>query len=263
MLIGSNIHFFYLDPLIGDGLPWGSNIAIIGPPGVGKTVLCENLLCEGLKEGIRCLYITLDRPKNIVEECLTQQGIEPREYEQKQQFKILDGYPGMTGERGAEIQFSSLTDFGILISETISQVGNPAFIVLDSLSVMLIHNPESIVIKGLQGLMAKTKAKGNITIYVLEEGVHSKPFYNTVCFLADGVIQMKWNDHLERLIRAYTFKMARHATCWFPFSIEGKREFTLNADAALFKKLQWNRLLREFNRPQGNEDGNVTYELTK
>jgi len=35
--------FDFLERFVNEGLPQGSNVSLMGPPGVGKTVFCENL----------------------------------------------------------------------------------------------------------------------------------------------------------------------------------------------------------------------------
>ncbi len=58
-----------LDEIIGGGFPKGSITLVSGPPGGGKSIFCFQFLYEGIKNGNRCLFLTLDKK---VEGILTQ-----------------------------------------------------------------------------------------------------------------------------------------------------------------------------------------------
>jgi len=50
-----------LDAIIEGGLPKNSITLISGPPGGGKSILCFQFLYEGIKNGEKCLFLTLDK----------------------------------------------------------------------------------------------------------------------------------------------------------------------------------------------------------
>jgi KaiC/GvpD/RAD55 family RecA-like ATPase len=50
-----------LDKLIGGGLPIKSITLVSGPPGGGKSIFCFQYLYEGVKNGEKCLFLTLDK----------------------------------------------------------------------------------------------------------------------------------------------------------------------------------------------------------
>lgn len=58
-----------LDPVIAGGLPKESITLVSGPPGGGKSIFCFQFLYEGVKNGEKCLFLTLDKK---VEGLLTQ-----------------------------------------------------------------------------------------------------------------------------------------------------------------------------------------------
>jgi len=58
-----------LDKLIEGGLPKSSITLISGPPGGGKSIFCFQFMYEGVKNGEKCLFLTLDKQ---VEGILTQ-----------------------------------------------------------------------------------------------------------------------------------------------------------------------------------------------
>jgi circadian clock protein KaiC len=50
-----------LDQLIEGGIPKGTVTLVSGPPGSGKTILCYQFLFQGITEGDKCLFLTLDK----------------------------------------------------------------------------------------------------------------------------------------------------------------------------------------------------------
>src|SRR4030043_2107224 len=50
-----------LDRLIEGGFPKDSITLISGPPGGGKSIFCFQFLFEGIKNGEKCLFLTLDK----------------------------------------------------------------------------------------------------------------------------------------------------------------------------------------------------------
>ncbi len=50
-----------LDELLQGGLPKNSVTLVSGPPGSGKSILCFHFINAGIKNGERCLYISVDQ----------------------------------------------------------------------------------------------------------------------------------------------------------------------------------------------------------
>ena len=50
-----------LDSIIQGGLPKNSTTLISGPPGGGKSIFCFQFLYQGIKNGEKCLFLTLDK----------------------------------------------------------------------------------------------------------------------------------------------------------------------------------------------------------
>jgi len=50
-----------LDDLISGGVPKSTITLVSGPPGSGKTIVCCQFLYQGIEEGGKCLFLTLDK----------------------------------------------------------------------------------------------------------------------------------------------------------------------------------------------------------
>jgi circadian clock protein KaiC len=53
-----------VDSLLGGGIPAGDSALVVGPAGVGKTLLALHFVAEGLAQGERCLYLSLQESEH-------------------------------------------------------------------------------------------------------------------------------------------------------------------------------------------------------
>ena len=63
-----------LDTILSGGLPQGRLYLLEGPPGSGKTTLSLQFLLQGLKQGERCLYVTLSETAEELREVAAAHG---------------------------------------------------------------------------------------------------------------------------------------------------------------------------------------------
>src|SRR5438876_9870075 len=53
------------------------NLAIMGPPTVGKSTLCQELIKEASKSGLKCLYVITNNPVDLDKRHLRDMGVAP------------------------------------------------------------------------------------------------------------------------------------------------------------------------------------------
>ena len=219
--------------LINENLPEGSNVSLIGPPGAGKTVFCENLANSFLRNGVSCLYITLDNSPDDVRRDFQKFGTDlfGKKYEKKLAF--VDCFSWLTGEsrEGHHIDdLGNLTELSIRISSAANDLAKPLVLVFDSVSPLTVYNPEIVVIKFLQIVLARMKDWKGMGIYVVQKGVHSEEFYNTLAYLVDGIFDMKISEKNGKLMRQFrirSLKSMAHETKWISFDIQPDRSLKL------------------------------------
>jgi circadian clock protein KaiC len=156
------------DSILGGGLPRGCLYLVDGNPGVGKTTLALQFLLQGVREGERCLYITLSETKTELDAVAqshgwTLDGIEIIELSAIE--RSLAGKTQNTLFQSAEVELNHLSK---LLLEELDRV-QPTRVVLDSLSEMrlLAQNPLRY---RRQILTFKTRfAERNATVLLLDD----------------------------------------------------------------------------------------------
>jgi len=223
----------FLGPLLNGGFPEGSSISLVGPPGAGKTIFCESLANSFLQSDVSCLCVTTDRAPVDIRNDFRQLGTDIRKMESKKRLVFVDGYGWLAGNSneifGVE-NLANLTELIILIERAVNYIDGRILLVLDSVSPLLVHNPERDVIKFLQLLSARIRNWKGIGIYVVQAGVHSEEFYNALAYLVDGIFDMKIEEEkgkIRRYFRIRNLTFVAHKMMWASFAIESGRSFRL------------------------------------
>lgn len=218
-LTSKEFSFDILKGLILTPLSAGLNLAIMGPPGVGKSTLCLELVKEAYGGGLKCLNIITNNPLALIKEQLRALGITP--IGKTEPIVYVDMYSWLLGERSTErFQIDNASDvaaLSVVLSTAAETVGDRSFVVFDSLSTMLAYNSEELTVRFMKSHLARMKKHGNVGAYAIETGIHSNSFYNEVRASFDGVIEMKLEEmdgELRRFIRVYSYR-GGHETKWF------------------------------------------------
>jgi len=229
----------FLGPLLNEGFPEGSTISLVGPPGAGKTIFCESLANSFVKGDVSCLYVTTDRVPADIRNDFQQLGTDILKMESKKKFVFVDGYGWLAGNSDEIFRVENLANLAeliILIERASNYLDGRILLVLDSVSPLLVHNPEKDGIKFLQLLSARIKNWKGIGIYAVQTGVHSKEFYNALAYLVDGVFDMKMEEEgggIRRYFRIRNLRFMAHKIEWTPFAIESNRSFRLQNPEAI------------------------------
>jgi circadian clock protein KaiC len=122
-----------LDDVLGGGLPRNCLHLIEGNPGVGKTTLAMQFLLEGIRQGEKCLYITLSETKREIEAVAQSHdwNLAGLTIIELSAVERTIG-KGTTLFQSAEVELTQLTK--LLMEEILRS--KPARVVLDSLSEM-------------------------------------------------------------------------------------------------------------------------------
>ncbi len=230
-LASKELSFDVLKGLILTPLSAGLNLAIMGPPGVGKSTLCQELVKQAYNAGLKSVYVITNNPVNLIKEQLRALGVVP--VARSEPIIYVDMYSWLVGERSSErYQIDNLSDvasLSVVLSGAAETSGDRSFVVFDTLSTMLAYNTEELCVRFMKSHLARMKKHGNVGAYPIETGIHSASFYNEVRASFDGVIEMKLEEmdgELRRFLRVYRYRGA-HETKWFRLLISPNRSIKI------------------------------------
>ncbi len=122
-----------LDELLSGGIPEGSQILLVGEPGVGKTLLSFEVAYNSAKDGRSSLFMTIDQSKNSLIKSINSAfpGFDSmKELIEKNSFNVA--------ERVMDMEFKSRENLVIFVAEIIRLIksNNAKLMVMDSISLL-------------------------------------------------------------------------------------------------------------------------------
>ncbi|MCP3136142.1 ATPase domain-containing protein [Pyxidicoccus xibeiensis] len=154
------IHFgiHSLDALFPEGLAAGSTTLVLGPPGVGKTLMGSSLLAEGLRQGEPCLYMGFYEPPNRLLGKVSAAGIDLKS-------AAADGRLNLIWQPPAECILDVLADQ--LLSDVHKRKVKRVFV--DGLSAMQQAAPDPVRMNSFfAALTQELRSEGTTTLFGLE-----------------------------------------------------------------------------------------------
>lgn len=223
----------FLGQLLNKDLPEGSCILLVGPPRAGKTIFCESLANNFLRNNMGCLYVAVDRSPANIRAGFERLGTNAQKMESEKRLAFVDGYNWLTGKSDEMFHIENLANLSemfIMIERASTYLNGRLLLIFDSVSPLPIHNPEIDVIKFLQLLTARLRNWQGTGIYILQAGVHNEKFLNSLAFLVDGVFEMKMEEErgaIKRYFRIGNLRFMAPRMTWMPFEIEASKGFRL------------------------------------
>jgi len=208
-----------LDRLSMGGFPKPSNVLILGPPGVGKSILCCQILYEGLKMGGSGVYITLDEPEGEVIRVMEGLGFDIADFLDDKRFRILESTP------------SNLADLNNLSIELVNAIkglnpGTDLRIIMDSLTSILSLNVGDIrsCIEFVRTLNYRVKSLGASCFYSLNSQGFDRRIIALVEGIMDGVVEMRMDEDVfpRFYLRILKLKGVVHSRRWVRYRIDNQ-----------------------------------------
>jgi len=204
-----------LDDLVDGGIPKGSVTLISGGAGCGKTIFCNQYLWEGLQQGEKVRYISLEEPVEDILEDAKVFGWDFDPYIENEQFKMVY-LKARSGSRG----------FIEKVNQLASEEGVER-LVIDSISVMLgvYGGTQAKKRDNLYNLIRSIKKSGAttfITSEIPENDEKALSRFGVSEFVADGVISLYYTGVGEGTFRNLEVRKMRrtaHTPGTHPFKI--------------------------------------------
>jgi KaiC domain protein len=187
-----------LDEMIRGGVPDSSLMAIIGSAGTGKTTFGLQFLEQGLAEGERCIYITLEESEDRIVTSAEEKGWPYREYVEEGRLVVVDMDP---------IEMAnSLSSIRSELPRLIDRFGARR-LVLDSVSLLEMMYEDRATRRNEIYTFARSLKESGVTTLLTSEADEDNPYasrHGIVEYLTDAV-------YILQYVRPSHFQEARLA----------------------------------------------------
>lgn len=218
-----------LDELLHGGIPVRNVVLLSGGPGTGKTIFGQQFLYHGLTKGEPGILVALEEHPVQVRINMSQFGWDPRPYEEKGLFAIVDAFTGGIGEAAKRERYvvrsiDDIPSFLDVLKEAIRDL-NAKRVVIDSVTTLYITKPAVArgVVMNLKRVLA---GLGCTSILVSQISVGERGFGGPgVEHAADGIIRLDLDEiegELKRSIIVWKMRGTSHSMRRHPFDITDK-----------------------------------------
>ncbi len=191
-----------LDDLLFGGIPVGAQVAIYGPPFVGKEVAMNSFAAEGLRKGIPVIWVTTDHTLREIREEMSYvlNGFE--EYEKLGLIYYIDAYSRSIGdnskvENAAYIEdFSDIENIDELVEKRLDSVRDIVEkksyrVIFKSISSLTAVYESKNIFRLLRPFVAKRKRDKCTAMYCIEKGIVSDQDVQIIGSIMDGIIEFE------------------------------------------------------------------------
>jgi KaiC/GvpD/RAD55 family RecA-like ATPase len=179
-----------LDIILEGGYQKGSSIAVIGPPGIEKSLLGMHLMSS---QNAVNNYVAIDFSPDDIERKAEDYGLMPNV------SKYIDMYSvqaAVEPNRNRDIVIDGVTalnDLSLEISRILNgkDMASPMNFYFHSFSSMLLANQFDSLFKFYQVVSGRIKSANGTMMMLFEEGLHEKTQLNTFLRSVDATVEIK------------------------------------------------------------------------
>lgn len=188
------------DDLLLGGMPIGSNIMIHGPPFIGKEVMANTFIMEGLRKGIPAIIVLTDKtPKDVRDEMrFIMSGFE--EYEKLGLVKYVDTFARAMGVDDADphTTYIDRPDDHEKMAEAIEALAKQFKekheyyrLLFRSVSTLIAYSDPNAAFRFLSPLCGRRKKDQAVSFFIVEKGMHSEQELQMLGSIMDGMVDFK------------------------------------------------------------------------
>ncbi|MHA2406075.1 MAG: RAD55 family ATPase [Candidatus Hermodarchaeia archaeon] len=230
-----------LDPILQGGLPPGTSIALVGPPGSGKTCFSLQLALEAINQGRDALYLSTENTPTTIIEQAQNFGIPLPKNPEKNPIQYVDAYSwriGMQKDPYALSRISNpgnLNEVNLIITDQAKLLKPGSIIIIDSVSGLSLSAPDEQRIRTfVHSLAQRIINLGKILVLILEDEAHDSKLITNLRSLVQGSVHTKTAEDtkgaLRWYLRLYSLIGVNHDTQWCEVNI-GKKGLALKGGA--------------------------------
>ncbi|MGD1060040.1 MAG: ATPase domain-containing protein [Methanomassiliicoccales archaeon] len=220
-------------------LPDQCSMLLIGSPGIGLMEFNVFLAKDYLDQGEVVVFVAVDGRARDVLDLMDSFGVETPTLLGKRLF-FLDYHSTLLGSSeekpasGSGVRnISDLEAIMFNIAAIAKETQKRVRIFLYTLSTLFLYNQPNVVLKFFQISASRIRTEFGTIIVSLHDGVHDEKTVNHLMAIADGVIELRFDDDLNKMMRIRNMRGVPTSPQWIPFDIvtAGERSET--------KLLEW------------------------
>lgn len=199
---------------------------MIGSPGIGMLEFAVSIAKDWMEQDSMVIFVTVDLLPSDLLDIMTSFGVS-KEVLGRNLF-VIDYHSSLLGSvdvatncNGTEIRkVSDLEGIMFNISALAEGTKRPVKIVIHSLSTLFLYNQANVVLKFFQISSSRIRSEFGTAFFTIHEGVHDERTVNHLMAIADGVLELKFDEELNRRMRVRNMKGCITSSQWIPFEIK-------------------------------------------
>lgn len=194
--------------MLGGGLPDKSVVVMTGEPGSGYDIMAQHVMYQHALRNEKVAYFSTSRSPDTINEDLSTFGWDVAMLQEKGNW--------------AYYQVSVADAIQALTQNMPKAIAEGRWILLDSLSYLVLTQKYSSVVKMVELLLENARKYGGIHFLLLTQKMHDIETETTMQHLADGVMEFTANETaggIDRRIRIKKMRRAVYEPRLIPFNI--------------------------------------------
>lgn len=205
--------------------PQMCSVLMLGTPGVGLLEFQMGMVKEYLDQGEPVVFVSMDLlPKDLLDSMM-RFGISLDRLGKG--LYIIDYHSTLLGnsderEPGDRTKVRRIHDLeGIMfnVANIYAEEKRPLRIFMHTLSTLFLYNQPSVVLKFFQISTSRIRSEYGTAIVSVFDGVHDEKALNHLVALADGVLELRFDNELNRVLRVRHMRGMSVSGRWIPFEI--------------------------------------------
>lgn len=202
------------------------SVLLIGSPGIGLLEFNISLVQNYLEKEDAVIFVAVDTSPSDIVEVMSAFGIPTKEALGKRLF-FLDYHSSLLGaneERAPTPGVKVISDLeGIMfnIGAISHETKRRTRTFFYSLSTLFLYNQPNVVLKFFQISNSRIRTHYGSSIISVHEGVHEEKTVNHLMAIADGVVELRFDEELNKMLRVRNMRGYPTSSQWIPFEIRG------------------------------------------
>jgi KaiC/GvpD/RAD55 family RecA-like ATPase len=211
-------------------IPQNSSVLVLGSPGVGVLEFQMGMVKEYVDAGEPVVFVTMDMlPKDLLE-VMGRFGVPVARLGNG--LHIIDYHSSLLGNSddrgtpkdGKVRRIHDLEGIMFNVASIFEEEKRPLRIFIYTLSTLFLYNQPSVVLKFFQISTSNIRSQYGTAIVSVYDGVHDEKALNHLVALADGVLELRFDSDLNRVLRVRHMRGMSVSSRWIPFEISPARD---------------------------------------